>query len=438
MGVSYGKRPDNSRLDRHRRLFRADRRRRPPCRAQGHEDAGLLPGEPRLQRLADRCSGFRRRHPRRNAGFAGRQGLPVRLRRHLVPVEKPLHHAVLLAPGAAVPPLPPHHYRRSLRRPLRRLDGRRLHGLCALVFHLQHGRHAEGGREAGQRRFGRRDHAERRRAGDDRHVSDLQLRGRPGFRGLYRLRPKFFHHCAQLPADPLGAARGRRIRRSPRSARSANALDGHSGRCRRFYHRHADRERIDRHRCPAAHPGGRRHGEGRTFLPHRHGLRQFRQAVLHDRLGAGRRDRGRDAAAARRSGAGRPRGRVRLRDARVAFSGSRRSHDRLRSRRQHVHRLGFHGGRRRALHPEFLPPLRQAARVGPALPLGRPFRRTGHDRDGACSSASTSAAFSRRSSLPRRSPRSWASACSAPSPGRAQTVGGRWPAWSSLQRSSFC
>ena len=31
-----------------------------------------------------------------------------------------------------------------------------------------------------------------------------------------------------------------------------------------------------------------------------------------------------------------------------------------------------------------------------------------------------------------------ASACSAPSPGRAQTVGGRWPAWSSLQRSSFC
>ena len=44
-------------------------------------------------------------------------------------------------------------------------------------------------------------------------------------------------------------------------------------------------------------------GQGRADLPHRHALRQLREARLHGRLGAGRADRGRDG----RAGTGAPR-----------------------------------------------------------------------------------------------------------------------------------
>ena len=170
--------PARHRLGGHRRLFRDDGRRRPVCRPAGPPNLRLFPRQPQLQRLAGHRPGAGRRHPCRNAGLAGRQGLPIGLRRHLVPVEEPLHHALLLASRAALPALPPHDDRRSLRGTLRRLDGRGVHGLRAGLLHVQHGGHAQGRGQARQRGLRGSRLGQRGGARHDGHLPAVQLSSR--------------------------------------------------------------------------------------------------------------------------------------------------------------------------------------------------------------------------------------------------------------------
>ena len=136
----------------------------------GPPDRRVLPRRAAVRPLADDGPELRRRHPRRDAGGPGRRGLQRRRVRHLVPVEEPLHHAVLLADGPGLPAHPPHDDGGARRGSLRAVDGRPLHRVRALLLHHQHRQHAERGRQGHQPGDRRRRRRQRDRRGHDRHV----------------------------------------------------------------------------------------------------------------------------------------------------------------------------------------------------------------------------------------------------------------------------
>ena len=127
-------------------------------------------------------------------------------------------------------------------------------------------------------------------------------------------------------------------------------------------HRDADHQRPGRHHGAAAPDCGGRHRQGRAHLPRRHVLRQFRQARLHGRMGAGGIDRRRDGGAGSDAGARRCGGCLRLRVPAAAVPGRARPDDRVDPRREHVHVFGVPGRQRRLVHRRALP---AAPRAGP-------------------------------------------------------------------------
>ena len=141
--------------------------------------------------------------------------------------------------------------------------------------------------------------------------------------------------------------------------------------------RDADDQRPGRHHGAAAAARDRRHGQGRADVPDRDVLRQFRQACLHRRLGAGRAHRRRDDRSGARAGrdARRSGERVRVRLPSAALSGRARPDDRVHSGGQHVHVLGVPRGQRGAVHRRPVPAAPGAGPSGPALPVGRAHQR---------------------------------------------------------------
>ena len=253
--------------------------------------------------MADDWPELRRRHACRDAGGARRGRLQRRRLRHLVSVEEPVHHAVLLADGASLPADPAHDDGGVHRGPLRPLDGRHLHRLCAVLLHHQHGQHAEGGRQGhqpGDRRHGRR---QRDRGRDDRDVHPLQLRRRSRRRGLDGSVPGLPDHRAVVHADPARVVGGRRHGRPAGIPRAVPLLAGHAVGHHAVGDRDADGQRPRRDHGAAASARHRRDRARRADLPHRHGLRQHGEAGVHGWLGARRPDRRGDDRAGARPGA---------------------------------------------------------------------------------------------------------------------------------------
>ena len=69
---------------------------------------------------------------------------------HLVSVEEPLRHALLLDHGAGLPPDPADDDGGVHRGSVRLVDGRHLHRLRAVLLHHQHRQHAQGRRQSDQ------------------------------------------------------------------------------------------------------------------------------------------------------------------------------------------------------------------------------------------------------------------------------------------------
>ena len=231
-------------------------------------------------------------------------------------------------------------------------DGSALHRVRAHLLHDQHGVDAEGGRQGHQPGRGRSCRGQRDRHRDDGRLHPLQFPGRQGLRGVDRLLPGLPHHRALVHADPARLGRRRRHGRhegepgglqvQPRRAAGRDAL----------VHPDAHPERPGRHHGAAAPARGGRDRQGRAHLPLRHGPGELHQAVLHDRLGPGGVDRGRDGGTERGrcDGPARSRGRLRIRVPPAPLSGHARPADRMRPRSDHGGVLGVHGRQRRALH----------------------------------------------------------------------------------------
>ena len=213
-----------TRLDRPHRLPGGDHGYRPRCRISRPQERRLFSRRPPIRAVADGRSELRRRHTRRNAGLARRRGVLARRLGHLVSVEEPLCHPLLLDHGAGVPPDSPHDDGGADRGSVRLVDGGHLHRVRAVLLHHQHRQHAQGRRQShqpGHRRHRRRQRDCRR---DDGDVRPLQLRGWTGRGGVDRSVSGRPDHRPLVHADSARMGRRGRAARHEGLARAVQVL----------------------------------------------------------------------------------------------------------------------------------------------------------------------------------------------------------------------
>ena len=172
------------------------------------------------------------------------------------------------------------------------LDGRHLHGLCAVLLHHQHRQHAEGRRQSHQPGDGRR-----RSASNEIVVAMTVMFILYSFVGglIAAAWTDLFQGVLIIVLSfmliPLGMTAVGGMDGIAGVPRAVPLLAGHAIRHRAVGDRDADCQRPGRDHGAAAPAGGRRHRAGRAHLPRRHVLRQHGEARVHGRLGAGRADR---------------------------------------------------------------------------------------------------------------------------------------------------